>query len=195
MKSQQNIAVFCASSPQVPKKYFDASRKATEVLVKSGYGIIYGGGGQGLMGAVANEALKHNGTITGIIPRFMVEVEWQHKDVKDMILVETMHQRKELMVQKSSGILVLPGGIGTMEELFEVLSLKKLGKYSYPAIILNTDGFYDGLLTLFQKMTQEKFMRPIHNQMWTIVDEPTDIIKALQSATLWGKDAINFAAL
>lgn len=169
--------------------------KATEVLVKSGYGIIYGGGGQGLMGAVANEVLKHNGTITGIIPRFMVEVEWQHKDVKDMILVETMHQRKELMVQKSSGILVLPGGIGTMEELFEVLSLKKLGKYSYPAIILNTDGFYDGLLTLFQKMTQEKFMRPIHNQMWTIVDEPTDIIKALQSATLWGKDAINFAAL
>lgn len=189
------IAVFCASSPKVPEKYFEAARRVSAALVKAGYGIIYGGGAVGLMGAVADEALKLDGSITGIIPRFMVDVEWEHKDVEDMIHVETMHKRKELMVHGSSGIVALPGGTGTLEELFEVLSLKKLGQYSHPIVVLNTDGFYNGLLQQTRKMVEERFMRPVHNEMWSIVDRPEDVVPAIENAKPWDKNSINFAAV
>jgi uncharacterized protein (TIGR00730 family) len=191
----KNITVFCAASPKVPEIYFDAARKVSAALISAGFGIIYGGGAVGLMGAVANEALKHNGQITGVIPRFMVEVEWEHKDVEDMIHVETMHKRKELMVRRSSGVVVLPGGTGTLEELFEVMSLKKLGQYPHPIVVLNTGGYYDGLLQLTNKMVQEKFMRPIHNEMWTIVDNPAEVVAAIENAKLWDEDPIKFAAV
>ncbi|MFW6203270.1 MAG: TIGR00730 family Rossman fold protein [Marinilabilia sp.] len=189
------IAVFCASSAKVPEVYFDMARRVAATLVRAGYGIIYGGGGVGLMGALADEALSHKGEITGIIPRFMVEVEWQHKDVEDMIHVESMHQRKELMVRKSSGVLALPGGIGTLEELFEVMSLKKLGQYPHPIVVLNGNGYYDGLLQMTRKMVEEKFMRPVHSQLWSMVDAPEQIVSAIKEAPDWGPDSINFAAL
>ncbi|MFW5753565.1 MAG: TIGR00730 family Rossman fold protein [Marinilabiliaceae bacterium] len=189
------IAVFCASSAKVPEVYFEMARRVAATLVRAGYGIIYGGGGVGLMGALADEALRHKGEITGIIPRFMVEVEWQHKDVEDMIHVESMHQRKELMVKKSSGVLALPGGIGTLEELFEVMSLKKLGQYPHPIVVLNGNGYYDGLLQMTRKMVEEKFMRPVHSQLWSMVDSPEQIVSAFKETPDWGPDSINFAAL
>ena len=189
------IAVFCASSAKVPDCYFDMARRVAAALVEAGYGIIYGGGGVGLMGAVADEALRHNGEITGIIPRFMVDEEWQHKDVEDMIHVESMHQRKELMVRKSSGILALPGGIGTLEELFEVMSLKKLGQYPHPIVVFNMYGYYDGLLQMTRKMVEEKFMRPIHSKLWSMVETPEQVVPAIREAPEWGTDSINFAAL
>ena len=191
----KNIAVFCASSPKVPEKYFEEARNVSRCLIQAGYGIIYGGGGAGLMGAVADETLRHGGKIKGIIPRFMVDVEWQHKDVEDMVHVETMHKRKELMVQQSDGILALPGGTGTLEELFEVMSLKKLGQYPHPIVVLNTDGYYDGLLQLTRKMVDEKFMRPVHNEMWSIVNTPEEVVPAIENAQPWGADSIGFAAL
>ncbi len=191
----RKIAVFCASSPKVPKIYFNAARAVSAALVKSGYGIIYGGGAIGLMGAVADEALKNKGVVTGIIPRFMVDVEWEHKDVEEMIHVETMHKRKELMVQGSAGILALPGGTGTLEELFEVMSLKKLGHYPHPIVVLNTNGYYDGLLQMTRKMVEENFMRPVHTEMWSIVDHPEEVIPAIENARPWDKDAIKFAAV
>lgn len=189
------IAVFCASSPKVPDVYFDVARRVAAALVEAGYGIIYGGGGVGLMGALADEVLRKKGEITGIIPRFMVDVEWQHKDVEDMIHVESMHKRKELMVQNSSGVLALPGGIGTLEELFEVMSLKKLGQYPHPIVVLNTVGYYDGLLSLTNKMVEEKFMRPVHSELWSMVNTPEQVVPAIREAPEWGADSINFAAL
>ncbi|MGM0375345.1 MAG: TIGR00730 family Rossman fold protein [Bacteroidota bacterium] len=189
------IAVFCASSAKVPDVYFDEARRVAAALVEAGYGIIYGGGGVGLMGALADEVLRKKGEITGIIPRFMVDVEWQHKDVEDMIHVESMHKRKELMVQKSSGVLALPGGIGTLEELFEVMSLKKLGQYPHPIVVLNTVGYYDGLLALTNKMVEEKFMRPVHSELWSMVNTPEQVVSAIREAPEWGADSINFAAL
>ncbi|WP_462318043.1 LOG family protein [Marinilabilia sp.] len=191
----KNIAVFCASSPKVPEIYFEDARKVSASLVKAGYGIIYGGGGAGLMGAVADEALRYKGCIKGIIPGFMVDVEWEHKDVEDMVHVETMHKRKELMVQQSAGIVALPGGTGTLEELFEVMSLKKLGQYPHPIVVLNTGGYYDGLLALTSKMVEERFMRPVHNEMWTIVNTPEEVVPAIKNAKPWGEDSIRFAAL
>lgn len=189
------IAVFCASSAKVADVYFDVARRVAANLVEAGYGIIYGGGGVGLMGTLADEVLRQKGEITGIIPRFMVDVEWQHKDVEDMIHVESMHQRKELMVRKSSGILALPGGIGTLEELFEVMSLKKLGQYPHPIVVLNTNGYYDGLLKMTQKMIEEKFMRPIHSELWRMVDVPEQVVPAIKETPEWGADSINFASM
>lgn len=191
----KHIAVFCASSPKVPGVYFEDARKVSACLVTAGYGIIYGGGGAGLMGAVADEALRHNGRIKGIIPGFMVDVEWEHKDVEDMVHVETMHKRKELMVQQSAGIVALPGGTGTLEELFEAMSLKKLGQYPHPIVVLNTAGYYDGLLQLTRRMVEEKFMRPVHNEMWSIVNTPEEVVPAIENAKSWGEDSIRFAAL
>ncbi|MFO8001817.1 MAG: TIGR00730 family Rossman fold protein [Marinilabilia sp.] len=191
----KDIAVFCASSARVPEVYFDAARKVATALVSAGYGIVYGGGAVGLMGVLADEALHRGGRVTGIIPRFMVDVEWAHKDVEDMVHVDSMHQRKELMVRKSSGIIALPGGIGTLEELFEVMSLKKLGQYPHPIVVLNINGYYDGLLQMARKMVEEKFMRPIHSELWTMVDKPDQVIPALQETRLWGPDSIKFASV
>lgn len=126
----QNITIYCASSPAVPQKYFDAAAAATRILVEAGYGILYGGGATGLMGCVADTVLACGGHIKGIIPRFMIDVEWEHKGVKDMVHVSTMHARKELLIKDTSAVLALPGGNGTLEELYEVLSLKKTGPVS-----------------------------------------------------------------
>jgi uncharacterized protein (TIGR00730 family) len=109
--------------------------------------------------------------------------------------VETMHKRKELMVQGSAGILALPGGTGTLEELFEVMSLKKLGQYPHPIVVLNTNGYYDGLLQQTRKMVEERFMRPVHNEMWTIVDHPEEVVPAIENAKPWDEDAIRFAGV
>ncbi len=191
----KNIVVFCASSPKVPSLYFEAAREASSLLVREGYGIVYGGGETGLMGAVADETLRLGGAITGVIPRFMVEVEWAHKGVAEMIQVDTMHERKALMVEKSQGVLALPGGTGTLEELFEVLSLKKLGQYPYPVVLLNVGGFFDPLIEMMQKMIDEQFMRDCHKQMWSVVTHPDQIVPAIKEAPLWGKEVIQFAAV
>ncbi len=191
----KNIVVFCASSPKVPSPYFKAAREASFHLVNEGYGIVYGGGATGLMGAVADEALKLGGSITGVIPRFMVEVEWAHKEVAEMIQVDTMHERKALMVEKSQGVLALPGGTGTLEELFEVLSLKKLGQYAFPVVLLNTDGFFDPLIEMMERMVDEQFMRECHREMWSVVAHPEQIVPAIREARLWGADAIRYAAV
>lgn len=191
----KHITVFCASSPKVPAHYLEAARDVATHLVSAGYGIIYGGGETGLMGALADETLRLKGEITGIIPRFMVEVEWAHPGVEQMVLVETMHERKAMMTARSQGVLALPGGTGTLEELFEVLSLKKLGQYPHPVVLLNTNGFFNSLIDLLQKMIDEKFMRACHGEMWSVAEHPHQIVPAINQARLWDADAIKFAAV
>jgi uncharacterized protein (TIGR00730 family) len=187
--------IYCASSPGIPRKYFDATEKVTELLVKQGYGIRYGGGAVGLMGAVADTALKFNGRITGIIPYFMLEVEWEHKGVKDMIHVDSMHRRKELLIEGTSAIITLPGGSGTLEELYEVVSLKKLGRFPHPIILLNIDGYYNPIIEMANRMAEEKFMRNEHLNIWTVVNTPEEVISSIDSHEPWGPEVIQFAAV
>ena len=191
----KNVCIFCASSTSIDNKYIETAELLTEKLVKNGYGIVYGGGEVGLMGAVANKALSLNGRVTGVIPRFMVEVEWAHKGVTDMVQVETMAERKNRLVKGVFAVIALPGSTGTLDELIDILSLKKLGKFTRPVIIVNSFGFYDHLLLLFDKMIEERFMRPEHRELWSVIENPEDIIDAIDNAPKWDEDAIKTAAL
>ncbi len=191
----KDVCIYCASSTSIDKKYIEAAELLTEKLVKNGYGIVYGGGEVGLMGAVANKALSLNGRVTGVIPRFMVKVEWAHKGVKNMVQVETMAERKTKLVEGVSAVIALPGSTGTLDELIDILSLKKLGKFTRPVIIVNSFGFYDHLLSLFDKMIEERFMRPEHRELWTVIENPEDIIEAIDNAPKWNEDAIKIAAV
>lgn len=189
------ITIFCASSQAIDREYFDAAIEVTKLLVAENHSIIYGGGDTGLMGAVADTVLEMGGEITGIIPDFMKEVEWMHKGVNDMIVVDTMAERKRLLIEKSDAILVLAGGTGTLEELMEVVSLKKLGKYPHPIVLLNSCGFYDLLQDFMVKMVEEKFMNPQHLDVWEIVNSPSEVLESIKNQSPWNEEVIKFASV
>lgn len=192
----KRVCVFCASSQQVPHFFFDDTTALARHLVEHGYAIQYGGGAMGLMGALADEVIRLNGKITGIIPHFMVEVEWEHKGVREMVHVETMAERKHLLVQNVDAVIALPGGTGTFEELFEVLSNKKLGIYSKPVILVNTNGFFNPFIELMKTMADHHFLRPEHLMMFTTVNSPAHVVNAIYSSPAWDHaDAKAMAAL
>ena len=187
------ICVYCASSAQIDQSYFDATERLAKEFVKAGIEVVYGGGAIGLMGKLADTIIENGGKIKGIIPRFMNEVEWAHKKVEDLEFTDTMHDRKARFLENIDGLVALPGGTGTLEELLEAITLKKLGLFTKPIIILNTNNFYDLLNQLLEKFIRENFINERHRQIWTFVDEPEDVIDAIDNAVSWNKDAIHFA--
>lgn len=189
------VCVFCASSQKVDSKYFDVTERLAKVLVKNKITTVYGGGAVGLMGRLADVAMQNNGKVIGIIPRFMLDVEWGHKNITELIEVEDMHERKKKLIEDVDAIVILPGGSGTLEETMEVITLKRLGKFTKPIIFINTDGFYDRLFELFDKMIEERFMRAEHAQMWTSIDHPEEVLTAIESSPVWNEDAIKIAAV
>lgn len=189
------ICVYCASSSKVDKAYFDATQKLAEDFAKRGITIVYGGGSNGLMGCLADTVLKNNGKVIGVLPRFMEKVEWGHKGLTQLTLVKDMHERKKLLIKDVDAVVALPGGCGTLEELMEVITLKRLGKFTKPIIILNTNGFYDHLKLLLEKMINERFMRTEHGDIWQFVNLPEDIIPAIENSPDWDSSAIKFAAV
>jgi uncharacterized protein (TIGR00730 family) len=189
------VCVFCASSAKVSTEYFDQTKIVAQDLVKAGATIVYGGGSVGLMGCLADTALEHNGEVIGILPRFMEKVEWGHKNLSQMILVKDMRERKKLLIKDIDAVIALPGGCGTLEELMEVFTLKRLGKFTKPIVVLNSNGFYSHLELLIEKMIEENFMRPEHRQIWQLVNHPNDIIPAIKNAPHWDESAIKFAAV
>ena len=194
-KKINNVCVYCASSNKSNEVYVNASKELGKILAINDISITYGGGSRGLMGHVANSAITHGGKVKGIMPEFMVEQEWAHNNLGELIIVQTMHERKALMIEKSDAVIALPGGSGTLEELFEVITLKRLGMYLSPIILINTLGFYDSLIALFERMVEDNFLDPRHKQLVAVVDEPGLVLKAIQEAEQWEKDAIYFAAL
>ena len=172
----KRICIFCASSPRIPQIYFDDARRLAELMAERGYEMVYGGGGVGLMGTMADVMLEHNAGVVGVIPKFMVEVEWQHKGVKEMHLTETMSERKQMMIKMSDAIITLPGSTGTLDELFEAASDKKLGLINKPLVILNTNGFYDSQIVLLQRMVDENFMADVHLRKISVANTPEEAI-------------------
>lgn len=195
MNPIKRVAIFCASSPGIDDSYFKAAEDLSRELVKNNIAITYGGGGIGLMGKIADTVLELEGEITGIIPVFMMEMEWAHKGVKDMVLVRDMHERKYRLKKNIDAVIALPGGVGTMDELMEFISLKQLGQFAKPIIIVNTNGFYDPLFELLARMMSQKFMRDIHTDIWTVVAEPSEVIDAIKTCPTWDSGALKFAAV
>jgi uncharacterized protein (TIGR00730 family) len=189
------ICVYCASSNKVDKAYFDATQKLAEDIAARGITLVYGGGSAGLMGCLADTVLKNNGQAIGILPRFMEKVEWGHKGLTQLTLVKDMHERKKLLIKDIDGVVALPGGCGTLEELMEVITLKRLGKFTKPIIILNTNGFYNHLKMLLDKMIKEHFMRAEHGEIYQFVNLPEEVIPAIENAPNWDSSAIKFAAV
>jgi len=179
--SEKQVTIYCSSSNNIPENYFLQTEKTIKALVENGYAIRYGGGGRGLMGTVADTVLKYEGKITGVIPRFMIEREWEHKGITNMIHVDTMHERKVKLIENSCAVLALPGGLGTLDELVDVLSLKNLGFFPYPVIILNVNGFYNAFIELTKRMIEQHFLEISGDDLWTIAFSPEDVIKTLEN--------------
>lgn len=188
----KRITVYCASSANIKKVYFDAAEKLGALLVKNNCEIIFGGGSSGLMGKLADAVLDNDGKITGIMPHFMNEVEWGHKNVTEFIYTDTMAERKNKLIENSDGVIALPGGCGTLEELLEVITLKRLGLFSKPIIILNTAHYYDPLKQMLEHSIEENFMQTQHLDMWQFVDEPEQVIENLFREHVWLGGALKF---
>ena len=189
----KRLTVYAASSKLTDEKYITDVRNLAKILIDNNITVVYGGGEVGLMGELANYMLEHKGKIEGVIPKFMVKVEWAHPKVKKMTVVKNMHERKKLLIKNADAIIALPGGTGTLEELMEVISLKRLGIFIKPIVILNTNGFYNPLIELFDKMISENFLREEHRTLWTVIDRPDDLFNAIENSQTWDKNAINLA--
>ena len=187
------VAVYASSSSALKPVYYDAARRTGEVLAVAGKSIIYGAGGGGLMGAMADGALDNNGKVYGVVPQFLQDLELTHRGLTDLKIVGGMRKRKQLMLEGSDAVVALPGGSGTFEELFEALTMKRLGRWVGPIIIVNTIGFYDGLLRFLQHSVEECFMGSSHLDMWSVVDEPEQILEAMIDAPSWNSDALDYA--
>ena len=189
----ERVCVYCASSTEAHPDHYAAARTLGRVLAENGITIVYGGGSVGSMGALADAALAAGGQLIGILPKFMNDLEWGHKSLTELRLVDDMHHRKRMMIEESDAIVALPGGSGTFEELLEAITWKRLGLVVSPIVIVNVRGFYDPLRALLDAAIAEKFMDERHREMWTFVNSPEDVLAAIRAAPEWTADARAFA--
>ena len=175
------IAVFCGSSTGNDPVYLEAARLVGSTLAQNGIGVVYGGGHVGLMGAVADSALEAGGHVTGVIPRALHDREVMHDTVSELFVVETMHERKMLMAEKSDAFLALPGGPGTLEEITEQWTWAQLGIHQKPCGFLNVAGYYDPFITLVETMRDRGFTHPRYTEMLQFSDSIDDLIEAFRS--------------
>ena len=177
----KSVCVYCASSSKIRSVFFEATKKLAGYLVEENIEVVFGGGSQGLMGQLADTVLEKGGKITGVMPNFMKAVEWDHKGVKHFHFTETMHERKQKFLDASEGIITLAGGCGTFEELLEAITLKRLGIFNKPIVILNTEGYYDPLEEMLERAIDEQFMIEEHKLLWQFVKQPEEVLPALRN--------------
>jgi uncharacterized protein (TIGR00730 family) len=187
------VTVYCASSEQSPPTYHEAAARLGRHLATQGFSIVYGGGFQGSMGRLAGAALEVGGKVTGVLPRFMDELEWGHRSLTELRIVGSMHERKQLMLELADAVVALPGGSGTLEELFEAITWKRLGLYLGPIVLVNVNGFFDPCIELLSRCVQQRFMDERHAAMWSAVAEPEAVSAALLAAPAWSAAARDFA--
>lgn len=171
----QSIAVFCGSKTGNNILFTQQATTLGHLLAEKNINLIYGGGNKGLMAAVANGVLEKGGKVTGIIPQVLTEFEHQHEGITELIVVETMHIRKRMLYEKCDAAIVLPGGYGTLDELFEMLTWNQLNIHDKPIFILNTAGFYDGLLIHINKMLAADFLYHKLENSFSVINNPEEI--------------------
>ena len=195
MNDIKNICVYSASSTIIDSIYFEAAEELGKILAQKHINLINGAGCLGLMCRISDATLAAGGTVTGVIPRFMVEQGWHHKGLTRLIETESMHERKQLMADLSDGVIALPGGCGTLEELLEIITWKQLGLYLKPIVILNTNGFYNLLLEMLQQAISQNFMRKEHGNIWHVAQTPEEAVNLLYTTPHWSKEIRKFAAI
>ncbi|MFV3128397.1 TIGR00730 family Rossman fold protein [Niveispirillum sp. KHB5.9] len=184
MSSIRTVCVYCGSSDFVADSFKEAARQTGEKLAENGYDIVYGGGRVGLMGIVADAGLKGGAKVVGIIPDHIKRYEVDHTGLSELIVVESMHIRKQMMVERSDAFVILPGGIGTLDEMFEIITWRQLRLHGKPVVIVNTDGFWNPLVALMEHMTETGFMRKpnlpgAEDRLYHVVDSVEDAVSLL----------------
>lgn len=179
----KRLAVYCGSATPADPRYIDCARHVGRTLAERGIGLVYGGGRLGLMGAVADATLEAGGEVIGVIPTALVDAEVAHKGLTELHVVETMHQRKQLFTDLSDGFVTIPGGTGTMDELWEALSWAQLGYHAKPVGLLNVAGYYDGLLEFWAKMGEVGFVRSQHQGLLIASDDLGDLLAQMAAHT------------
>ena len=189
------ICVFASSSSRIDNEYAIVASSLGTLLAKAGIDVVYGGGGIGLMGKLADAVLEHGGRITGVIPEFMKEEGWDHREVRNMIITSDMGERKKQMFALADAVVALPGGVGTLEELTEAMTLKQLGLYRGPIIILNTMNFYNSFIEFIEHMVSGNFLRYEHKGMWEIAQTAEDVLILLNKKDGWHQDPRSIARI
>jgi uncharacterized protein (TIGR00730 family) len=189
------VCVFASSSSRIDRKYVQAAAELGSLFARSKMKVIYGGGGIGLMGALADAVIENGGSITGVIPSFMNDEGWGHPGLNNMIVTTDMGDRKKNMFARADAVVALPGGIGTLEELMEAITLKQLGLFKGPVVILNTLDFYKSLFDFLEHMVSGNFMRSEHKDMWVIADTPEEVLNALTNDKGWIDDPRKIAKI
>ena len=189
------ISVFAASSSKIPQEFFNVASALGKSIAQHGHDVVFGGGGMGLMGRLADSAMESGGKVIGVIPEFMVKNGWGHNDINEMIVTADMNSRKKKIFEISDAVVSLPGGVGTLEELTEAITLKQLGLFNGPIVILNSNNFYDLLLAYFDQLISQNFMRSEHRSMWKVVENPEDALKYIDSYNDWDTNYVKIAKI
>jgi uncharacterized protein (TIGR00730 family) len=189
------ICVFASSSSRINSEYAVAASKLGTLLAQARMDVVFGGGGIGLMGKLADAVLANGGTITGVIPSFMKDEGWDHSEVIEMIVTPDMGERKKQMFRMADAVVALPGGVGTLEELTEAITLKQLGLFKGSIIILNTLNFYKSFIEFLENMISGQFLRYEHKGMWEVADTPEEVLDYLAKGKDWIYDPRSIAKI
>lgn len=195
MNQIKSVCVYCASSTKIAPIYFETAEQLGRILGGRGIRVVNGAGSIGLMATVSDAVLAAGGTVTGVIPHFMVEHGWQHNGLTELIEVNDMHERKQLMARLSDAVIALPGGCGTLEELLEIITWKQLGLYLNPIVILNINHYFDPLIEMLWRAVDEQFMRSLHTDMWQVATTADEAVEMIHSMRIWNKSDGKFAAI
>ena len=171
-----HVTIYGASSALIAPGYFDDARKVGALLAERGVKVVSGGGRTGLMAAAIEGARSAGGQTIGVLPQFMIDRSWQHPDLSEVISTPDMHARKRMMASLSGAAIALPGGVGTLEELLEIITWRQLGLYQGNVVILNTSGYYDPLLAMLRRTVDCHFMNPDHTSLWAIASTPEEAV-------------------
>ncbi|MEZ5691364.1 MAG: TIGR00730 family Rossman fold protein [Rickettsiales bacterium] len=179
MSKKKSVCVFCGASDNVDKKFLEIGAEFGKLLAKRDITLVYGGGDCGVMGAVANSSMKHGGYAVGVFPRSLRNIENEHKSLSEITIVDTMHERKQNMFDRSDAFIVFPGGFGTMDEMFEIITWKQLMLHDKPVVIFNYQGYWDPLIELMKNIIENRFAKAEVATYYHVVDELEDIMDVL----------------
>jgi uncharacterized protein (TIGR00730 family) len=184
------LCVYCGSSKKLDPAYYAAAEAVGAAMVENGWGLVYGGGNVGMMGSVAQAVKRAGGHVVGVIPGFMKERELAYHEADELITVDSMRDRKRIMEERADAFLALPGGIGTLEELTEIMTLRYINRIDKPVVMYNHGGFYDDLLRFFERMTRERFKSPGMHDLFGVAGEVAEIWPLLEEPGLFESDPI-----
>lgn len=184
MRTFRRVCVYCASSNQVAEHWRQTARAMARCLARRGIGVVFGGGSVGLMGTLADAALAEGVEVIGVIPKKLMDLELGHRGVTELVVVDTMHERKHRMAELSDAFVALPGGWGTLEEIFEVTTWTQLGYHEKPVGLLNAGGYYDHLITFLDHAAELGFIRPAHRPILQASADPDELVDQLRRAVL-----------